>query len=95
MKKFFLVRTEDINGNSGLGVVAEGIVFDTGLCAMTWLSDISTVTIYRKITDVEKLHGHGGRTKVVIEGRKRQANQFQACLEEVREKLWLNKREVK
>lgn len=86
MKTFYLVRTEDVHGNSGTGVVAEGIIFDSGMVAMTWLSDIPTVTNFRRIQDVAKLHGHEGRTTVVVEGNRKQKNTFERCRESVRVK---------
>lgn len=91
MKTFYLMRTEDVHGNSGTGVVAEGIIFDSGMCAMTWLSEIPTVTNFRRIQDVAKLHGHEGRTTVVVEGNRRQRKQFEECKEIVRLKQSLKK----
>ena len=91
MKTFYLMRSEDVHGNSGTGVVAEGIIFDNGMVAMTWLSDIATVTNFRRIQDVAKLHGHEGRTVVVIEGNRRQKKQFQDCKDTVRVRKSTNK----
>lgn len=84
MKTFYLVRSEDVHGNSGTGIVAEGIIFDNGMVAMTWLSDIPTVTNFRRIQDVAKLHGHEGRTIVVVEGNRKQKTHFEKCRENVR-----------
>lgn len=69
MKTFYLLRHEDVHDNTGEGVVAEGVIFDNGMCAMTWLSNVKTVTVFQKITEVKKIHGHGGRTEVIIEGK--------------------------
>jgi hypothetical protein len=76
MKTFYLLRHEDLHGHAGTGVVAEGIIFDSGMVAMTWLSEYPTVTVFPKITTVKKLHGHEGRTEVVIEGKHKL---FAAC----------------
>jgi hypothetical protein len=89
MKKFYLLRHEDVHGNSGTGVVAEGIIFDTGSVAMTWLSLITTVTIYKNIKDVMRLHSHEGRTEVVVEPapRRRIAKEkFEQCAEKAHAK---------
>ena len=86
MKTFYLLRHEDVHGNSGIGVVAEGIIFDSGMCAMTWLSDIATVTTFRRIQDVNKLHGHDGKTEVIIEGSRGQTKQFAQCQDVVKMK---------
>lgn len=69
MKRFYLLRHEDLHGHSGLGVVAEGIIFDSGLCAMTWMSKYATVTVFDSLVTVKELHGHEGRTEIVIEDK--------------------------
>ena len=68
MRKFYLLRHEDVNGHSGTGVVAEGVIFDDGTGAFTWLTPIKTVTTFWKMADIRKMHGHDGKTEVVIEG---------------------------
>jgi hypothetical protein len=67
MQKFHLKRLEDETGVSGTGVVAEGVIFSNGSVAMTWLTECSSTAIYKSIFDVEKIHGHQGKTKVVLE----------------------------
>ena len=69
MKTFYLLRHEDLHSKSGLGVVGEGVIFDSGLVALTWLSKYSTVTIFDEVKTVIDLHGHEGRTEVIIEGK--------------------------
>ena len=93
MKTFYLYRFEDLHGHSGLGVVAEGVIFDSGMVAMTWLSDFPTVTVFGNIGIVGRLHGHEGRTIVVIEGRKKDEKMFCKCREEARAKKSLKNRE--
>ena len=90
MKTFYLLRHEDLHNNSGVGVVAEGIIFDSGMCAMTWLTDHPTVTVFDKITTVKDLHGHGGKTEVVIEGKHLK---FDYCIEAARTKKSQEKKE--
>ena len=87
MKTFYLLRHEDVHGNSGIGVVAEGVIFDTGMCSMTWLSEIATVTTFRRIQDVVKLHSHEGKTEVVVEGKRSQRAAFEECRAIVRAKI--------
>ena len=77
MKRFYLLRHEDVHNSSGTGIVAEGIIFDSGMCAMTWLSVHSTVTIFDKVTTVKKLHGHEGKTEIVLEGKHKKFNECQ------------------
>ncbi len=64
MKRFNLVRFEDESGVSGTGVVAEGVMFSDGTCAMRWLTAIASTAVYARIGDVVAIHGHGGKTKV-------------------------------
>lgn len=64
MRSFVLDRSEDFTGTSGTGIVAEGVEFSNGQCAVHWLSQLETVTVYANIKVVERLHGHDGRTKV-------------------------------
>jgi hypothetical protein len=53
---------------SGTGRVAEGVVFSNGLVALTWLSEHPTVSVYPSLAAVEAVHGHAGRTQVVLDG---------------------------
>ena len=65
MKLFNLVRTEDVSQVSGLGIVAEGVVFSDGVAVLRWLTAGGSTGIYDSIEHLEKIHGHEGRTKVV------------------------------
>lgn len=63
---FVLRRYEDETGVSGIGVVAEGIEFSDGTVALHWMTSGPRSTgIYNSIADVEAIHGHEGKTKVV------------------------------
>ena len=68
MQAFHLERREDVSGVSGTGRVAEGVVFSNGLVALTWLSEHPTVSLYPSLATVEAIHGHDGRTLVVVDG---------------------------
>ena len=65
MRRFVLDRKEDVSGVSGLGVVAEGIQFHDGQCAMSWLGRFHTMVIAPNIEELINIHGHDGRTVVV------------------------------
>jgi len=65
MKLFELRRREDESGISGTGTVAQGVIFDNGWCALTWLTEHTSVAFYTSIAEVTAIHGHGGKTKVV------------------------------
>jgi len=72
MRLFWLNREEDKSGVSGLGIVAEGVEFTTGRCALTWIKSEDAATnssyaIYDSIEDIEKIHGHNGTTQIVFD----------------------------
>ena len=67
MKMFYLKRGEDESGVSGTGRVAQGFIFDNGKVAVTWLSEHPSVTVYDNIGEVTAIHGHGGKTEIVME----------------------------
>lgn len=64
MRRFELVRDEDVSGVSGVGVVAKGVEFDDGLCVMRWCSTKTSTAIYNTWTELLDIHGHEGRTKL-------------------------------
>ena len=57
---FKLLRDEDKSGISGIGFVAVGVVFPSRKVVVEWLGPHSTFGIYNNLTDVERIHGHGG-----------------------------------
>jgi hypothetical protein len=65
MKRFVLDRIVDATGVSGEGIVAEGVKFTGGKCAMHWLSDFSSVAVYDSILELEAIHCHEGKSKIV------------------------------
>ena len=66
MQPFWMVRNEDVSGTSGTGLVAEGVLFSNGWCAMTWLTKYKSVSYYQSIAELEAIHGHNGKTEVVF-----------------------------
>ena len=67
MRRFHLQRNEDESGVSGTGIIAQGVQFFDGTCAMKWITATSSVAFYQSIEDLEVIHGHGGKTVVVWE----------------------------
>lgn len=68
MRKFHLYREVDVSGTSGTGIVAEGVEFTNGMCALSWLSSMHCVNIYANAKTIEQVHGHDGATRIVFEG---------------------------
>ena len=70
MQEFYLFREEDVSGTSGTGVVARGVVLPSGKCVLEWTSFHTSIALYNNVQDVESIHGHGGKTKVVLVQKK-------------------------
>jgi hypothetical protein len=66
MRRFELHRDVDISTISGVGIVAEGVIFTDGSVALRWLSDRPTTTTFNCIEDVEAIHCHGGLSRIVF-----------------------------
>ena len=66
MKLFRLVRDTDVSGTSGTGIVAEGVQFSDGTCAMRWLTATASTGFYESIEDLIFIHGHEGATNAVF-----------------------------
>jgi hypothetical protein len=58
------IRTEDVSGISGVGVVAEGVQFSDGTCVLRWLTQHTSTAIYASMADLITIHGHNGATQV-------------------------------
>jgi hypothetical protein len=65
MRRFQLDRHEDATGVSGTGIVAQGVLFDNGKVALTWLTERPSVTVYDSMADLEAVHLHEGATSLV------------------------------
>lgn len=63
-RRFKLVRTEDVTGMSGTGVVAYGVEFGDGRTEMRWCTEVRSNGSYDSIADLIHIHGHGGATVV-------------------------------
>lgn len=64
LRRFVLVRSEDVTGASGTGDVAEGTVFSSGMAVINWLKEPFAMGIYQTVEDVILVHGHEGRTQI-------------------------------
>jgi hypothetical protein len=63
-KLFVLIREVDESGVSGTGLVAEGIEFSNGKCALSWRTRVQSIAIYDNIKELESIHGHDGNTSI-------------------------------
>ena len=65
-RRFELHRDQDISGVSGVGIVAEGVEFSDGSCALRWPGYGGATAVWPDITGIEAVHGHQGATRVVF-----------------------------
>lgn len=69
MRTFYLDRKVDVSGVSGLGKVAQGVVFNDGTTVLHWISGaIHSTTIYTTKEEMLSIHGHGTSTVLVFIG---------------------------
>lgn len=77
VRVFRLVRDVDETGVSGTGLVAEGVEFSDGVVALRWLAPRSsrgqgtrTSVVFHDhgLDSVARIHGHGGKTRIVWDG---------------------------
>lgn len=64
-RRFALHRRFDVTGISGTGTIAYGTLYPTGRVTLAWCcSEVSSVSIYDGVSEIEDVHGHGGLTEV-------------------------------
>jgi hypothetical protein len=63
---FQLHRDLDLTGFSGVGVVADGVIWPDGTVSMRWRGEIRTTVEAARIEDIATIHGHDGATRVVL-----------------------------
>jgi hypothetical protein len=68
VRRFELHRDVDETGISGTGIVAEGVEFTSGVVCLQWLSEWPTSIVWhdRGLASVEAVHGHNGKTRIVM-----------------------------
>ena len=66
LRSFTLVRSEDVSGSSGLGIVATGIELHDGQIVLKWERPPYATALYRDLHAMMMVHEHGGKTKVVF-----------------------------
>lgn len=62
MMLFELVRNEDPSGVSGLGVIAQGVMYDDETVALRWRGHSPSTAVWDSLEKVLAVHGHGGKT---------------------------------
>lgn len=65
-RRFDLVRAVDHTGVSGVGVVAEGVIFTDGTVVLRWKGPYGSTVVWRDLDDAMRVHGHDGATQAVF-----------------------------
>ncbi len=66
IEELHLLRDEDVSGVSGTGLIARGVKLASGKVVIEWCSFHSSLAIFSNIADLIAVHGHEGRTRVVM-----------------------------
>lgn len=64
-RRFYLQRDEDESGISGTGRVVDGVQFNDGTVVIRWNSETASTAIYKNMKELEFLHSHDGKTRVI------------------------------
>lgn len=64
MRRFSLIRHQDVTGVSGTGRVAEGVQFTDGVVAIRWFGNNPSTALWQSIEAAMAIHGHGGATEL-------------------------------
>lgn len=65
LRRFQLERDEDETGISGTGVVAYGVRFPDDTAVLRWDTKVNSTAFYASMADLDAIHGHNGRTRIV------------------------------
>lgn len=63
-RRFRLLRTEDVSGVSGVGHVADGVMFYDHTTVIYWRTSHASAVFFKDINDLLSIHGHGGATTI-------------------------------
>jgi len=66
VKPFYMKRNVDINGLSGTGVVAVGVMWPNGRVTICWTSIKSSTENHDSMENLIELHGHAGNTEFIF-----------------------------
>lgn len=64
-RRFELHRDVDVSGVSGVGVVADGVLWPDGRVSVRWRGSRPSTVSWDCLEDAEAIHGHGGATRIV------------------------------
>ncbi|WP_229820219.1 hypothetical protein [Streptomyces abikoensis] len=66
-RRFALQRYRDISGISGVGTVADGVLWPDGTASVRWRGEHPSIVFWdRGRVSVERIHGHQGATEIAF-----------------------------
>lgn len=66
VEPFYLKRKIDTTGISGIGVVAIGAKYPSGLAVLEWQSFTTSLSIFKSMEHLIEVHSHGGNTEIIM-----------------------------
>jgi hypothetical protein len=64
-RRFHLQRDDDVTGISGVGAVADGVVWADGAVTIRWRGQHPSTVNWASLADAKAIHGHGGATRFI------------------------------
>ncbi|GED89355.1 hypothetical protein [Streptomyces sp. 6-11-2] len=64
-RRFHLQRDHDVTGVSGVGRVANGVLWPDGTVTIRWTGDRPSTVHWDDLAHAHHVHGHGGHTRIV------------------------------
>lgn len=64
-RRFVLKRTVDVSGVSGVGIVAEAVLLNSGQMIVSWLIAPHSLSLHASMKAAQEVHGHNGATEFV------------------------------
>ncbi|WP_207944587.1 hypothetical protein [Actinomadura rubrisoli] len=64
-RRFQLARATDVTGVSGVGLVADGVLWPDGAVSVRWRGEMPSTVAWECLDHVVQVHGHAGHTRIL------------------------------
>jgi hypothetical protein len=64
MRRFLVIRNQEVSDIPNSDVIAEGTVFSDGMSVIRWLREPCSMSVFNTVDDVLAVHGHEGKTQL-------------------------------